>query len=173
MSSWQLGHHSSRVTAGDYETIRRPKGVRWGARVIIPMENGILAVQHKRPEREAPYWIFAGGGIKKGETIPEAGAREVREETCLEVHITRLLYIREFYDDRTVEFYMQADYLSGNLQVGTDSELDKHLIGTGIISWERLENDESIIFYPIAIRRRLRRDILMPPTTALYLGHMP
>ena len=169
MSSWTLGHLSKRVPAGDYETIRRPKGVRWGARVIVPMENGILAVQHKRPERDEPYWIFAGGGIEKGETIPEAGAREVLEETALVVKITRLLYIREFYDDATVEFYMLADYISGTLKVGND----KHLIGADIITWDKLENDESLIFYPIALRKRLRRDIAIPPSTALYLGHMP
>jgi 8-oxo-dGTP diphosphatase len=173
MSSWRLGHLSARVSAGDYETIRRPKGVKWGARVIIPMENGFLAVQHKRPERPEPYWIFPGGGIEKGETVPEAGAREVMEETGLEVRISRLLYIREFYDDRTVEFYMLAEHLSGSLQIGTNPELDKHLIGGKILSWDSLENDESLIFYPIALRKRLRRDIASPPTTALYLGHTP
>jgi 8-oxo-dGTP pyrophosphatase MutT (NUDIX family) len=173
MSSWQLGHHSNRVSAGDYEHLPRPKGVRWGARVIIPMGDGILAVQHKRPEIAEPYWVLAGGGIHKGETIPEAGAREVREETSLEIRISRLLYIREFYDEKIIEFYMLAEYLSGSIQVGTDPELDRHLIAAAIISWERLKQDESLIFYPIVLRKRLRRDIAIPPTTALYLGHTP
>jgi 8-oxo-dGTP diphosphatase len=173
MSSWHLGHHSSRVRAGDYENLPRPKGVQWGARVIIPMQNGIVAVQHKRPERPEPYWIFVGGGIEKGETIPEAGKREVLEETGLEVRISRLLYIREFYNDRNVEFYMLAEHLSGEITVGTDPEMDKHLVAAGIIAFDSLENDESLTFYPVAIRKRLRRDIAMPPTTALYLGHMP
>jgi 8-oxo-dGTP diphosphatase len=170
MNSWRLGHHSSRVKAGDYESLVRPKGVRWGARVIVPMKDGILAVQHKRPERPEPYWILPGGGIEKGETVPQAGTREVLEETALEVRVTRLLYIREFYNDITVEFYMLAEYLSGEIQVGKD---DKHLVDARIISWDALESDENLTFYPIALRKRLRRDIAMPPTTALYLGHMP
>lgn len=170
MSSWILGHHSSRVQAADYENLPRPKGVRWGARVIIPMQGGILAVQHKRPERPDPYWVFVGGGIEKGETIPQAGAREVMEETGLELRITRLLYIREFYDDVNVEFYMLAEHLAGEIRVGTG---DKYLVDAGIISWDALENDEHLTFYPIALRKRLRRDIATAPTTALYLGHTP
>jgi 8-oxo-dGTP diphosphatase len=173
MSSWRLGHHSSRIRAGDYESLPRPKGVQWGARVIIPMLNGFVAVQHKRPERPDPYWIFVGGGVEKGETIPEAGKREVLEETGLEVRITRLVYVREFYNEPNVEFYMLAEHLSGEIRVGTDAEKDKHLVGAGILSWDMLENDESLIFYPIALRKRLRRDIAISPTTALYLGHMP
>jgi 8-oxo-dGTP diphosphatase len=169
-SSWHLAHLSNRVRTGDYRTVPRPKGVRWGARVIVPMQEGVLAVQHTRDERH--YWIFPGGGVERGETIPAAGAREVLEETNLVVEITRLLYIREFYDHADIEFYMVAKLISGELTLGLDPDKDEQFLsGAGIISFDQLENDETVTFYPIGIRRRLRRDLELPPTGALYLGN--
>ena len=46
--SWHVAHLSQAIMAGDYREMPRPKGVEWRARVIIPMDEGIVTVEHTR-----------------------------------------------------------------------------------------------------------------------------
>jgi 8-oxo-dGTP diphosphatase len=61
--------------------------------VIEDKDGRILLVKHK-PERGGYWqgkWICPGGKLKLGETLEEGARREVREETGLDIDITRLL----------------------------------------------------------------------------------
>lgn len=49
----------------------------FGVRVIVVSGGKVLLVKH----RYGNYWVFPGGGIKKGEKIEDAGVREIFEET--------------------------------------------------------------------------------------------
>jgi ADP-ribose pyrophosphatase YjhB (NUDIX family) len=134
------------------------------------MENGLVAVQHTHEGED--YWIFPGGGIERYETIPDAAIREMLEETCLTVEVTRLLYVREFHHNNDVEFYVVAQYITGEMALGHDPELGIQLLSdVGILSYDDLEHNQDLTFYPIVLRKRLRRDLQSPPTKALYLGH--
>lgn len=53
-----------------------------GVRVILYRDNNVLLVK----TRYYPYWILPGGGVKKGESIQEAGKREVQEECGIIIH---------------------------------------------------------------------------------------
>lgn len=48
-----------------------------GVRVILRDENKILLIKHPYDD----FWVFPGGGIRRGESPMVAGAREVIEET--------------------------------------------------------------------------------------------
>ena len=45
MNSWQLAHFSPNVPSGNYLSMRHPSGANWRTRVIIPMQEGVVAVQ--------------------------------------------------------------------------------------------------------------------------------
>lgn len=56
--------------------------------VIVTSAEGVLAVRRRDKN---PLWTFPSGEIEPGETAPQAGAREAREETGLNVVSGRIL----------------------------------------------------------------------------------
>lgn len=176
MNSWQLAHLSALIPAGDYFNTILPTNARWGARPIILNEDGIVSVKHKlRDGRE--HWVVLGGGVEYGETIPQAAIREAQEEANVTITISRLLYVRIFYFQRpVVEFYPLATIESGTVSLGHDPDSrdgTQILSGLRTISFDELENNDDLTFYPIFLRKRIQDDLRHPPTKALYLGTTP
>lgn len=59
---------------------RQTRGMTLGTRtVVIREEREVLLVRHTY----APGWLLPGGGVERGETIHEAGLRELREEAAI------------------------------------------------------------------------------------------
>lgn len=102
----------------DKERIVRCQGV-------VYRDNCILIIQHKNLERGNVYWWLPGGGQKPGETQEECVVREVREETCLNVKIERLLFEGDDPYNRYI-YQRYATYLcspiSGEVAIGSEDE---------------------------------------------------
>lgn len=53
---------------------------------IIEIDGGIVLIKRKNP----PYgWAIPGGFVDYGETLEHAVCREMKEETCLDIHLVR------------------------------------------------------------------------------------
>jgi ADP-ribose pyrophosphatase YjhB (NUDIX family) len=52
---------------------------------VIRQGNGILLVKQQGPDDPSPNWALPGGRVEQGETLSQAVAREVLEETGLQV----------------------------------------------------------------------------------------
>jgi 8-oxo-dGTP pyrophosphatase MutT (NUDIX family) len=94
--------------------------------VIVTSPEGVLAVRRRDKK---PLWTFPSGEIEPGETASDAGVRETKEETGLDVIAGRILGRRTHPQTGRRMIYLaarparQADLTS--IFVGDRSELDE------------------------------------------------
>lgn len=69
---------------------------------IVSLDGRILLVK-RAIEPAYGNWMFPGGFVDRGEQLEEAAMRETREESSVEVRITRLLNIYS-YPNNNVTF---------------------------------------------------------------------
>ena len=97
-----------------------------GVRVIIldNDENMLLVRQHHDGK---DIWMVPGGQIEEGESAVDAAIREVKEETELDISITRLLWHVEEVSERGQRFvnFFLGELLepADHLKLGFDPEL--------------------------------------------------
>lgn len=113
-----------------------PKQPRVRVAVVLPQGDRLLMVRHRKGDNR--YWLLPGGGLDYGETFEQCAAREVREETGLEIEAKRVLYISEAIcpegTRHIVNVFMLGEIKGGALQVGDEEILD----GAEFVSFEDL-----------------------------------
>ncbi len=95
-------------------------------------DDKLLLVRHGHTLLNNAFWSAPGGGVAFGETMQQALVREMLEETGLEVHVGRFLFVNEFVQPplHAIEFFFEVSITGGSMRTGTDPELaaDKQLI---------------------------------------------
>ncbi len=99
-----------------------------GVGVVVLKAERVLLIRRAKAPREGT-WSLPGGRQRHGETVREAAAREVREETNLEVEIGGLLDVVDSltrdstgavaYHYTLVDF--MAEWRAGEAQAGDDA----------------------------------------------------
>lgn len=112
---------------------------------LIVRDQSVLMVNHKR-ENQYDFWVAPGGGVKGTESLAEAVAREVMEETGLSVSICRLLYIEEMYnpEQRLVKFWYLCDIVGGKLDCSSQDAVSEYIVDAKFMGKKELS--ENTIF---------------------------
>jgi ADP-ribose pyrophosphatase YjhB (NUDIX family) len=125
---------------------------RIAAGAIVENGDRILLVRHRRAGHY-DFWVCPGGGVQGEEELSVTAAREVREESGLEVRITDLLYVEELFDpeQRNVKFWFAAQYISGVLSTEHDEARKEHIAQANWLS--RSEFEGKTVFPPVMLQR--------------------
>lgn len=142
---------------------------------LVVQDDKILLVAHKSPRSGLVHWVPPGGGVERyDDSIFACAAREIFEETGLTATLSRVAYIREFYDGetdvRSCEFFLVVDRFSGT------PTLD-HLPPTAPDSdwitelrWFRQDELNEITVYPEILHDRFWDDLQANFPQVQYLG---
>jgi ADP-ribose pyrophosphatase YjhB (NUDIX family) len=105
-----------------------PQAPLIGVGAVIVQDGRVLLVQRGRDPMKG-QWTLPGGVLEVGESLVEGVAREVREETGLEIEVLELVELldRIHREDGRVRFhYVIADYLcrvtGGELHAASDAD---------------------------------------------------
>ncbi|HXP92522.1 MAG TPA: NUDIX hydrolase [Candidatus Binatia bacterium] len=77
---------------------------------VLRRENAILMVASRYRNHDVPLWNLPGGRQEPGELLADALRREFKEETGLDAHVERLLYVSESYDPRTATHFTNVTF---------------------------------------------------------------
>lgn len=132
--------------------------VRIISRVIIinPEKNALLLARN----RGASFWYPPGGGWESdtGESLAQAGEREVMEECGVEVSIHKMLYLQEFHEAKQTA--LEIFFLGS-----TESEIDPNHVdldpdgAVEEVKWIPFTDLQDLKIFPTRIKETLLPDI--------------
>lgn len=91
---------------------------RLACRAVI-VRHGQLLLVNAYSDGRSDLWCAPGGGVEKGQSLPDNLVREVREETGLEIEVGELLGINEFHNTEDgfhqVDLFFRCEILQGEI----------------------------------------------------------
>ena len=145
------------------------------AATIVMQNDKVLLVKHVHPDTGFTWWVPPGGGVEGGDnSIFDCAKRETLEETGLKIDISRIIYIREFFDNENkklnIEFFILADKYEGDINL-------KNLKGNGPdeffikeVKWLSKQDLQDIVVFPEILKDSFWEDYEKGFPNTKYLG---
>jgi 8-oxo-dGTP diphosphatase len=87
------------------------------ALVFVARDEHVLLVRQSYGQR---YWSLPGGSMEHGESVEQAAVREAKEETGLDVRLTRLVGVYSKPVQNALAVCFEAEVVGGSVQEATD-----------------------------------------------------
>ena len=91
---------------------------------VLVEDNGKFLLAERNKENYNGYWVIPGGGVNFGEKIRDAGLRELKEETNLDVEIIKKIGYKEIINVpgkyHSIVFYYLAKPKHLNVKINDD-----------------------------------------------------
>jgi ADP-ribose pyrophosphatase YjhB (NUDIX family) len=133
----------------------KPHGIR--AVGIVIYGDKILLMKRRKKGHE--YFAIPGGGVEdNNETVEEAVVRELKEETCIDVRVERLVYHHDLIDHSDQYFYL-CTYLGGKVELGGPEKEKLSEDNYYEPLWMPTKELSTLHLYPLEIRDWLIQDL--------------
>jgi ADP-ribose pyrophosphatase YjhB (NUDIX family) len=107
------------------------------AACAIPSRDGRVVLLRRGIEPELGKWVFPGGFVDRGETVPQAAIRETREEVNLAVEIEGLVGVYSYPGNEVVVVVYAVRIVGGEL-MACDECLEVATFAPEAIPWADL-----------------------------------
>ncbi|MCF7912845.1 MAG: NUDIX domain-containing protein [Candidatus Cloacimonetes bacterium] len=146
--------------------------IRNSVKAVIIENNELLTIRCE--DKNGVFYMLPGGGQQLYELMPEALARECREEINCEVVVGKLLFIREYRSDNhefaeeddsvhQIDFMFRCSLKKGSVP-GIGSLPDPYQTG---VEWLDISRLMEYRFYPLTLREYIMDK---SKTDYIYMG---
>jgi ADP-ribose pyrophosphatase YjhB (NUDIX family) len=111
-------------------------------------------------------WVFPGGYVNRGETAPEAGIREAKEEVNLDVRIETLLNVYSYPGRPVILIAYTVSIVGGELTVG-DEALEAKTFAPEDIPWRDLAFPSTRDALQDYVEKHLNSEGIRPPSSSV------
>jgi 8-oxo-dGTP diphosphatase len=120
---------------------------RISAGALVVQDSRILLVRHQKVG-VYDFWVAPGGGVIENESLAQAAAREVKEESGLEVEPGRPVYFEEFFDSHTrhLKVWFICQLLGGALSTAAQEATREHIIDARFFTESEIKGEPRDVF---------------------------
>jgi ADP-ribose pyrophosphatase YjhB (NUDIX family) len=99
--------------------------------------DGRVVLLRRGVEPALGKWVFPGGYVDRGESVPDAAIRETKEEACLDVRLGAIVGVYSYAGSPNVIVVYTAEVVGGSLDAG-DESLEAKTFDAAEIPWDDL-----------------------------------
>jgi 8-oxo-dGTP diphosphatase len=111
------------------------------AGTIFMLDGGIVLLK-RGVEPALGKWVFPGGYVDRGESVPNAAVRETKEESQLDVKLGPLLNVYSYERSPNVIVVYTAE-VTGGVLAAADESLEARIFSSKEIPWHDLAFDST------------------------------